>query len=80
VPSSTDDQTSRHLEVVRVHAAAHGRTGAVPTSRRVWRLVVLGGSHLARGVRLLGAHFTAFAWRSETGKPEPDRGRGPRSL
>jgi hypothetical protein len=80
VPSSTDDQTSRHLEVVRVHAATRGRTGVAPTSRRVWRLVALGASHLARGVRLLGAHFTAFAWTTETGEPEPARGRGPRSL
>jgi hypothetical protein len=34
--------------------------------------------YIVRGLRLLGQHFTAFVWTTETGDAE--RGHGPRRL
>jgi hypothetical protein len=75
VPSTTRGGASRRLDVVHVHTEA---ADARAPGLRVRRVAVAGGAYLVRGVRLLGAHFTAFVWTTESG--DPDRGHGPRAL
>jgi hypothetical protein len=79
VRSSAGGRASRHLDVVRGHAdaSAAAAPGTAPKDR-VRRVALAGCTYLGRGVRLLGAHFTAFVWTTESGDPE--RGHGPRRL
>jgi hypothetical protein len=78
VPSSTAGRPPpRRLDIVRADPDAFG-PGAPIAKAPVRRIVVVGGSFLGRGLRLLGAHFTAFVWTTESG--DPDRGHGPRRL
>jgi hypothetical protein len=45
--------------------------------RTCWRAAVVSGGFMVRGLRLLGQHFTAFVWTTESGdvRRDPPRDR-----
>ena len=47
--------------------------GFEPSCRRAASVTTL---YFARGLRLLGQHFTAFVWTTETGEVRRDEPRG----
>ena len=65
---------TRPLHVVRVRAGEgepreHPDAGFTPSCRRVaW----ITSGYLARGLRQLGQHFTAFVWTTESGEAGHD--------
>jgi hypothetical protein len=68
---------TRRLHVVRVHSdttepVAPRGAGFGPSYRRAARVTTV---HLVRGLRLLGQHFTAFVWTTESGEVRRDEPR-----
>ena len=68
---------TRRLHVVRVHADGaepleHQDAGFGPSCRRAASVTT---GYLVRGLRLLGQHFTAFVWTTESGEARRDEER-----
>jgi hypothetical protein len=68
---------TRRLRVVRVHSdptpVEQRGPGLGPSCRRAASVTTV---YVARGLRLLGQHFTAFVWTTESGEVRGDEPRG----
>ena len=69
---------TRRLHVVRVHSDTTPPVeprvaGFGPSCRRAASVTTV---YLGRGLRLLGQHFTAFVWTTESGEVRRDEARG----
>jgi len=69
---------TRRLHVVRLHSDAtqpveRRGAGFGPSCRRAASVTTV---YVVRGLRLLGQHFTAFVWTTESGDVRRDEPRG----
>lgn len=69
-----DGKATRPYDVTRMHLDAPAP--AAPRNAGAWagcwRVASVSGGYLVRGFRLLGQHYTAFVWTTESGHASLD--------